>query len=100
MNEIKTLMTIESGKVPKREGFYVVIDKEEEHPLEIDAVDLLPKNIDEITEVLFVRTGELQKNSQGHKEGKVKVFHINTLEELQEAQESGIYILDDIKEPL
>ena len=75
---------------------YVVFEDDmplPDHDVVIDAVDLLPKNHDEHREILYLRTGEIKKNSEGYKEANIRVFHVKNEEEIQLGS-SGLYIID------
>lgn len=85
-------------KVPN--ALYVILDDDSDIPTEeiqIDAVDLLPKNYKDVTEVLFLKTGERKFNSQGEKCANAKVFHVNSIDDIEKGGQ-GIYILDDIRD--
>lgn len=100
MDKIKVYAVHKNDIPTKSDALYVILDDESDLPqdaIQVDAVDLLPKNYKNVDEVLFLKTGERNFSSNGEKVADVNVYHVNSIDDIEKGG-NGVYILDDIKE--
>lgn len=92
------LYAVKSNTIPKYvDALYMVLEDDADLPqegddVEVDAVDLLPKNYQECTEVLFIKTNAIK--TKGQKEANIEIHHVNSYDDIVHGPH-GLYIVDD-----
>lgn len=95
------LYAVKSNTIPKHvDALYMVLEDDADLPegdkdIEVDAVDLLPNNYKDCTEVLFVKTNAIK--TRGSKEANMEIYHVNSFDDIVHGSH-GLYIVDDIKD--